>query len=387
MKKKKWIMVIITFVGILLVALTSFLFFRIPENIVSEEVINQKDFLEDKDAILYFSTTADQDIDGGGKSYAVFVNNKGLSSSFEMGGLELGNIGVDGYRVLLEDKERFYLVGEGLKKVKRDGYQHTGDSVGYVEHNEGFYAIFNSGYDKETGDYRSDLYWEEGNDFNKSVIPHFIEASGTQGNILFLQSTSEDENSYDIYETKIGAKTKPKLFSSVEKEAESTTFGQLLVDDENIFFIVQAGANTNMVKINKTTKEYKSIPITKYDNDNSILYQQTPFSFKRCAFLYNQFVYFIDGFGQVFKIDTDTYESELAFSLSKEALIGDSLEIYQKNDTLYLVTLNHEEQAGLIEQYDLVTEKKNRADKIKNLPKLRTFNKQLYLYDFVILKE
>ena len=44
--------------------------------------------------MLYFSSTADQDLDGKGISYAIFINKQGVASGYKMGGLELGGIGV-----------------------------------------------------------------------------------------------------------------------------------------------------------------------------------------------------------------------------------------------------------------------------------------------------
>lgn len=51
-------------------------------------------FLKDKHAVLYLSSTADQDMDGKGISYAVFINKNGEASGYKMNGLELGGIGV-----------------------------------------------------------------------------------------------------------------------------------------------------------------------------------------------------------------------------------------------------------------------------------------------------
>ena len=38
--------------------------------------------------MLYFSSTADQDLDGKGISYAIFINKQGVASGYKMGGLE-----------------------------------------------------------------------------------------------------------------------------------------------------------------------------------------------------------------------------------------------------------------------------------------------------------
>ena len=57
-------------------------------------------------------------------------------------------------------------------------YQHTGDSAGYIERAKGFYTLYNSGYDKSGGSYRSELYRQIDGSWKQDVIPHYIRASG-----------------------------------------------------------------------------------------------------------------------------------------------------------------------------------------------------------------
>lgn len=71
-------------------------------NLISDKEIQNKNFLDDKRLCFYFSSTADQDLDGKGISYAIFINKQGVASGYKMGGLELGGIGVS------DDKNKFY---------------------------------------------------------------------------------------------------------------------------------------------------------------------------------------------------------------------------------------------------------------------------------------
>ncbi len=62
---KKIIVLILSI--ILIVALIYFFFFKNNNvNSISEEDIEKKDFLKDKQAVIYLSSTADQDMDGNG---------------------------------------------------------------------------------------------------------------------------------------------------------------------------------------------------------------------------------------------------------------------------------------------------------------------------------
>ncbi|MGV2470467.1 hypothetical protein FO520_25195, partial [Bacillus subtilis] len=76
-----------------------------------------------------FSSSADQDAFGGGKSYALFISQDGMLSSFKMKGLELGSAKVHGDSAMLEDKNTIYTIKTGLRTHKR-AYHHKGDSAG-----------------------------------------------------------------------------------------------------------------------------------------------------------------------------------------------------------------------------------------------------------------
>ncbi len=80
---------------ILIAALIYFFFFRNSTvNSISEEDIEKKGFLKDKQAVIYLSSTADQDMDGNGISYAIFIDKNEKAHGYKMNGLELGGIGV-----------------------------------------------------------------------------------------------------------------------------------------------------------------------------------------------------------------------------------------------------------------------------------------------------
>jgi hypothetical protein len=357
-----------------------------PSIKAAESDLDQEGFLEDKKAVLYFSTTADQDMDGKGKSFAVFLDREGKPGLFEMGGLELGGIGVNDDEILMEDKENFYKIADGFEKIPRDKYQHTGDRIGYLKGKEGFYSLYNSGFDRQTGVYQSDLYWEEDGKFKKAVIPFFIEASVVDNETLYTLSTSKDEQSYVISKAGIGPNPSPEMITQIEKEENSTTFGQLQADEKYLYFIRQTRNLTEMIKVDKLSREHTISKVVEYEDNEETMYQQTPFSFKRSVFLQGENLYFSDGFGDVYRISTSGEESEKAFSLHEEDLQG-SIEVFQKNHHLYVFTLDKNNQSAKILQYDLSKDEKSGEWMIKDFPKLNTFNKKVYLYDFVMLED
>ncbi len=384
MKKRRRLMILL-FGMIVLSIIYYFLFYEVP-GVADEQDLQQEDFLSDKKGIIYFSTTADQDMDGGGKSFAIFIDKKGATRTFEMDGLELGGIGVGEKQILMEDKEYFYKISEGFQKIKRDGYQHTGDQIGYQSEREGFYALFNSGFDKETGNYRSDYYWEEDGEFQKGMIPFFVEASVMSDDSLYTLSTSEDEKNYRVSKVALERESIPQTLGEIEKKENSTTFGQLQADESYLYFIMQTGNLTEMVKVERQTGRHSKYKVTEYPNDEQTLYEQTPFSFKRSVLLHENHLYFIDGFGTVLQIDKHTGESKEAFILPASSLKG-SAELFQREENLYLFSLNHEKNTAKIEHFSLSGGKKKGELEIKEFPELNTFIKRVHLYDFVMLDD
>ncbi|MCU5200979.1 hypothetical protein OCD87_11910, partial [Bacillus paranthracis] len=123
---KKIIVLILSI--ILIVALIYFFFFKNNNvNSISEEDIEKKDFLKDKQAVIYLSSTADQDMDGNGISYAIFIDKNAKAHGYKMNGLELGGIGVSDNKkeIVLESKDNIKFIGDDFKNFKMK-YQHTG---------------------------------------------------------------------------------------------------------------------------------------------------------------------------------------------------------------------------------------------------------------------
>ena len=88
--EKKWMIVGIIALFIAVAATSYYVSSRQHSvDFLSEDDLSNPDLLTDTTAILYFSTTADQDMNRDGLSFAVFVDDEGKTKLWEMDGLDL----------------------------------------------------------------------------------------------------------------------------------------------------------------------------------------------------------------------------------------------------------------------------------------------------------
>lgn len=385
---KKWMITIalLMLAGIALVVFVSPLKSHIA---VSQQDLRDPDFLNDKEVLLYFSTSADQDAFGGGKSYALFISQDGSLSSFKMKGLELGSAKVHGDSVMLEDKNTIFTIKDGLSSHKR-AYQHTGDSAGFLQNTDGFYTLYNSGYDKKGGGYRSELYRQLDGEWKKDVIPYYIRASGFHGGAIYALVPTDDEKGYQLL--RIQADQKKLTYHAITEwqyREGASIESQLAADDQAVYVMVRGQKASNlyqMVKINKKNGKVELYDIAEYKNDEQTIYSSMPFSFKKSFFSHDGYLYFIDGFGKAYKIDAKTGKSRIVFALSPEKMKADFKEITQKGSSLYFFTYTYNQHA-YIEQYSLKTGKKVKEKEIGKVKEIVAPKSHLKLYDFEMMKD
>ncbi|MDR4433658.1 hypothetical protein [Bacillus tequilensis] len=385
MKKRMIIIVMLILAGI---ALFIFVSPTPSHKAVSQQDLRDPDFLDDKEVLLYFSSSADQDAFGGGKSCALFISQDGALSSFKMKGLELGSAKVHGDSVLLEDKNTIYTIKNGLHSHKR-AYQHTGDSAGFLQNTDGFYTLYNSGYDKKGDGYRSELYRQMDGEWKKDAIPYYIRASGFHDGAIYALVPTADEKGYQLLQVQADQKklTYHNITEWKYREGASVE-SQLAVDDKAVYVMVRGQKSRNlyqMVKINKKSGKVELHDIAQYKNDEQTIYSSMPFSFKKSFFSYDGFLYFIDGFGKVYKIDAKTGKTSIDVTLSSEKLKADFKEITQKGSSLYFFTYTYNKPAT-IEQYSLKTGKKVKEKEIGKVKDVVTPKSHLKLYDFEVMK-
>ncbi|WP_407567912.1 hypothetical protein OKW88_14175 [Bacillus subtilis] len=382
---KKWM---ITIAMLILAGIALFVFISPSHKTVSHQDLRDSGFLDDKEVLLYFSTSADQDAFGGGKSYALFISQDGSLSSFQMKGLELGSAKVHGDSVMLEDKNKIYTIKNGLRSHKRT-YQHTGDSAGFLQNTDGFYTLYNSGYDKKGDGYRSELYRQMDGEWKKDVIPYYIRASGFHKGTIYVLVPTTDEKGYQLLQIQADQKklTYHKVTEWQYREGASVE-SQLAVDDQAVYVMVRGQKARNlyqMVKINKKSGKVELHDIAEYKNDEQTIYNSMPFSFKKSFFSYHGSLYFIDGFGRVHKIDAKTGKTNIAFTLSQDKMKADFKEITQKGSSLYFFTYTYNKPA-YIEQYSLKTGKKMKEKEIRKVKDVVTPKSHLKLYDVEVMK-
>ncbi|PAC84160.1 hypothetical protein CHH85_00475 [Bacillus subtilis] len=382
---KKWM---ITIAMLILAGIALFVFISPSHKTVSHQDLRDSGFLDDKEVLLYFSSSADQDAFGGGKSYALFISQDGSLSSFQMKGLELGSAKVHGDSVMLEDKNTIYTIKDGLRSHKR-AYQHTGDSAGFLQNTDGFYTLYNSGYDKKKEGYRSELYRQMDGEWKKDVISYYIRASGFHDGAIYALVPTADGKGYQLLQ--IQADQKKLTYHTITEwqyREGASVESQLAVDDQAVYVMVRGQKAHNlyqMVKINKKSGKVELHDIAEYKNDEQTIYSSMPFSFKNSFFPYDGNLYFIDGFGKVHKIDAKTGKTNIAFTLSQDKMKADFKEITQKGSSLYFFTYTYHKPA-YIEQYNLKTGKKMKEKEIGKVKDVVTPKSHLKLYDVEVMK-
>lgn len=172
---------------------------------------------------------------------------------------------------MLEDKKTIFTIKNGLTAYDRT-YQHTGDSAGYVGDQNGFYTLYNSGFDKDGNHYRSELYRQFNGKWKKDVIPYYIRASGFDGDSIYALIPTDDEKGYKIL--KIRTDQKDLTYETIAewsyKEGTSVE-SQLAADQESVHFVVRGEKADNiyqMVKVDKKAAKlnFMTSPHTKKTN-------------------------------------------------------------------------------------------------------------------------
>lgn len=196
MKKTRLIGAILLVTAIILIISLTKDKFKTDTPILSTDEVLEKELLKNTKAIIYLSTTADQDMDNKGVSYGVFVQDDHSVQALAMKGLELGSVAIGKNQVLLEDKNNINIISDNTKQFKMDTPQYTGERTGYLPEKELFFSIYNSGF-VEDG-YSSDVRYGDSKDFNVDSIPYYIVASGITENMVPILTQDFGKNRFDL---------------------------------------------------------------------------------------------------------------------------------------------------------------------------------------------
>lgn len=366
---------------------------------IEQDAIQQKDFLKDKQAALYFSSTADQDMDDKGISFAIFIDDNGKADTFQMKGLELGSMAVGKGQVFLEEKNKLFLIGDSYKEFEMKKYQHTGERVGYLGKENLFFTIFNSGR-SETGGYDSNVWFGNLEGFKKDNIPYYILASGideTEDQTILLTQDIE-KNQYFFRKVafwKNEVKVEDIAPLKNEKNAEFANVSPIVSDQKYYYVILSesvnnTSSNTVLFRINKKTLAQKKIELANYQ-DQKVVTAAIPYNVNNSAHMYDGSLYFVNGLGEVIAFDTKTNKASTAFTLNnaKKDGVRHNEEVFFRKGQLYVVRYNTKSKNKYeIEQYSLKSGEKERVIPIKGLDEIlkSVKGKSVYSYDFKMLK-
>ncbi|MBK3497150.1 hypothetical protein JFL43_20415 [Viridibacillus sp. YIM B01967] len=365
---------------------------------IKDEEIQQKSFLENKQAVLYLSTTADQDMDNRGISYSIFLDDEGKTSAYKMKGLELGSIAIseDNKEVLLESKDKIRIIGDMYQEFDMKN-QYTGEKTGYLKNRDLYFSIYNTGVNTSTGNYDSNVVFGNKKGFKMGNIPYYISTSGINEDEVIILTKDIEKNQHDLRRVIIGGnevKVENVIQLENEKNAEYASLSSIISDDKYYYFILseyvsETSENVILFRVNKETLKQEKITVSKYKNNNNLV-SIIPFNIKNSTYLYDNELYYINGLGEVFTLNTKTNDIAIKFTIKNAPKDGvrHNEETFFQNGNLYVLRYNiNAKNKYYIEVYSLKSGEKLNEIKMEGLDKILSSvkGKSIYSYDFKML--
>ncbi|MBO1583381.1 hypothetical protein [Bacillus sp. XF8] len=391
---KKLLFVIL---GVIVITILVYFFFFSNSNVdlISEEDIQKKDFLKDKQAVVYLSSTADQDMDGKGISYAVFINKNGGASGYKMNGLELGGIGVSENKkeLLLESKDKLKIVGENFKEFKMK-YQHTGDYRAYLKNSDLFVNIYNSGSNPDTGGYDSNVVYGNKKGIHKGNIPHYLMSSGVDEETILVITQDIDKKEYSLKKVTFNdlkMKLEDVTEISLDKNMSYSSYSSILSDENFYYTVLVENDNTikgkvYLLRIDKTTLKQELILLSSEEDTTASI----PFTKNNSAYLHNNELYFINGLGNVITFNTQTNTVNTKFKIDYHVTDGVRYneQTFFKGDQLYVLRYDkNRKDKYYIEIYSLKNGKKIKESEVIGMEEIVNSvrgGKSIHAYDFKV---
>lgn len=371
------------------------LLFVFQSSSIPQENFKKEDFLHNKNAILYLSTTADQDINGKGLSFAVFIDKDGNSKELVMEGLELGSIAVNNKNIFLEEKNRVRIVGENSIEFPMKTSQYTGERTGFLENKNIFFSIYNSGFNKKGKGYNSDVRYGNEKEFKTGTIPYYIASSGLNGNDLTILTQDVEKNEFNLKEIILDKTIGVNQITRIEtpQYQDSSSLSPVLADNKYYYFILSSISNDNndktlLYRINKANHKQEVFDFVEYKNVKDVA-ATYPYNFKNSAYIYKNELYYVDGLGDVYTFNTINKKILKKFTLSNtnHSKIRHNEETYFNEGSLHILRYS-EKKAGkyYLEKYSLDSGKLNDTLDIKNLNNLlKNLKRNVYSYDLKVL--
>jgi hypothetical protein len=404
MEKQKWFhtllfKILCTTVSAVLISIIGWiLYFSVWDSsstfLLSESELKQGDFLRDKQAVVYFSTTAPQNSFNDGLSYAVFIDEQGRAKSLKMGGLELGSVASNKDQVFVEEQDKVRIVGRDYQAFSMKDRHFTGTKAGYLNKKQFFYSIYNTG--NYGNGYISTIRWGDEKGFRTGTIPYYIESTGEDGEHIYLITTNYGESDkYYLKQVDLHQKVEIKSLTEWKVSEDASILSPLLVDENN-FYIVLCGeksdAHVQLLTINRKTYQREMYTLIQYANDTDILAKSTPFEFKT-FYLFNQDLYYVDGFGDVYTFNLLSKKVQKKFSFTdykRETALHDE-HLYFQDSYVYFFRFNPRIGQYTIEKYNLLNGKREAVKEVTGIKEIMAEvsrrKKFAPLYDFRMLRD
>ncbi|EJQ62102.1 hypothetical protein IG7_05382 [Bacillus cereus HuA2-4] len=390
--------ILFAILSVIVVTVLVYYFFFSNSNVdlISEEDVQKKDFLKDKQSVIYLSSTADQDMDGKGISYAVFINKNGEASGYKMNGLELGGIGVSENKkeLLLESKDKLKFVGENFKEFKMK-YQHTGDYRAYLKNSDLFVNIYNSGSNPDTGGYDSNVVYGNKKGIHKGNIPHYLISAGVDEETIPIMTHDIDKKEYTLKRltfNDLKMKLEDVTEISLDKNMTYSSYSSILSDSNSYYTVLVENDNTikgkvYLLRVNKTTLKQELVLLSSEEDSTASI----PFTKNNSAYLHNNELYFINGLGNVITFNTQTNTVNTKFKIDYSVTDGVRYneQTFFQGDQLYVLRYDKNRKNNYyIEIYSLKDGKKIKETEISGMEEIIKSvqgGKSIHAYDFKVL--
>lgn len=382
--------------AVVAILLISLLFYRLNTKedllLLTADSINQ-DVIDNTKAIIYFSTTADQDFDNRGVSYAVFVQKDHTIKAFPMNGLELGSIALGDAQILLEDKNSIHIVDDEMKQFQMDAAQYTGERTGYLPKQDVFFSIYNTGFNADG--YQSDIRYGNFDKIEIGSIPHYIVASGVYDSSISILTQDFEKNLFTLQEVVIGEDVEIKEITSLQNTSPENmqALAPILADEAYYYFILSTIENdtsetVGIYRIEKATLKQDYFEFIQYENTD--LTATIPYNYKNSATIHEGKLYFINGLGQVYSFDLQTNEVIEQFEINNasKSKVRNNEETYFFEDHLYVLRYQQGTRSDYsLETYSLQQGKRIEVFDVLGLDKVLNYNdnKRVYSYDLKVL--
>jgi hypothetical protein len=365
---------------------------------ISEDQLKNKNFLKNKQAVLFYSSTADQDFDNKGISYAVFIDDAGEAAAYQMKGLELGSIAKGENNVLLADKNNIRLIGDNYKEFTQEKPQYTGERTGILKQGQVYFSIYNTGVNGEKGTYDSNVLFGDETGFNEGNIPYYILTSGVTDATVPILTYDIEKNIYDLREVSFKddeLEIRDIVRLQNKENLEYANLSPIVSDDKFYYFVLsefvgETSGNVVVYKINKETNAEEKLLLAEYRNSEET-FTSIPFNVKNSSHIHNNTFYYIDGLGNVYGLNKGSNKIELKFTIENPPKDGvrHGEGTYFQGDKLYVLRNNMKKaEEYYIETYSLSSGKKETDIPIKNLKEILASvkGKSVHSYDFKMLE-